>query len=242
MKSRIPTLPVLALALVLSLALIAGHASAQGPTDPPPPPETPPFRLPFDTPPGPDTWVLTQWYGNTPFSYRMRYAFYSAGQGLHFGVDFGAPCGTQVVAIGDGTVTKIDAREHGSGPHNLMIDHPGGFSSFYGHLLETPRLYIGQEVRAGDPVGLTGDPDLTCDSRPHLHLEIRNHWYNYAYNPVTFIDADWDTLSLFGPSSTFQRDLSHPRRWLTPHDQPMVDFGGDLLNNYLNAWPPDWAR
>ena len=236
-------LTALLIAALLAVGLGAGPAAAQGsPTDPPPPPAEPPFRLPFDAPPGPDTWTITQWYGNTRFAYQLRSVFYASGQGLHFGLDLGAPCGTPVVAIGDGIVTKIDAREHGSGPHNLMIDHPNGFSSFYGHLLEPARVYIGQEVRAGDVVALSGDPDLTCDSRPHLHLEIRNQWYNYAYNPVVFIDADWDTLALFGPLGGFQQDLDQPRRWVTPYDQPTVDFGGGLLNNYLRPWPLEWAR
>lgn len=244
MKNRTTFMPMLALLLALAAmaAMTVRHAAAQGPTDPPPPPEAPIFGLPFAGPPGPDTWNVTQWYGNTRFAYLMRRTFYGNGQGLHFGLDLGAPCGTEVIAIGDGIVTKIDAMEHGSGPHNLMIDHPEGYSSFYGHLLEPPRLYIGQEVHRGDVIALTGDPDLTCDSRPHLHLEIRNHWYNYAYNPVEFIDADWDSLALFGPRSSFSRDLDNPRRWVTPYDQPMTDFGGELLNNYLNAWPPDYSR
>src|SRR3972149_760261 len=98
-----------------------------------------PFGLPFADPPGPSTWLLGQGYGNTTGAYRQRKTTYAAGQGVHFGVDFSAGCGTPVVAIGDGVVSKVDALSHGAAPHNLMIDHPNGYASFYGHLLERPR-------------------------------------------------------------------------------------------------------
>ncbi len=206
-------------------------------------PPAPPFRLPFLDPSGPDTWLLGQAYGNTTGAYRQRRIFYEAGQGLHFGIDLMAPCGYPIAAIGDGVVSKVDALEHGSAPHNLMIDHPNGYASFYGHLLERPDLQVGQAVRAGQLVAKVGDPDLTCTSRPHLHLEIRNGGqYNRAYNPIVLIAADWDALALNGASSPgFARDLSDPRRWQNLADQPEVQFWGPLLNDYPNPWPPEWA-
>lgn len=200
----------------------------------------PPFRLPMDGPPGPGTWFVIQFYGNTQTAYQRRYQWYEAGQGFHFGVDFAARCGTEVVAIGDGTVAEVDNSKRGAGPHNLMIRHDNGFASFYGHLLERPDFWIGQPINRGQVVGLSGDPDLTCTSRPHLHLEIRDHSFGYAYNPVLLIDADWDTLALFGPHRGFQRDLDNPRRWVTPYDQPTIDLWGPMLNEYENPWPPDW--
>ena len=206
--------------------------------------ETPPFRLPFADPPGPGAWLLGQAYGNTTGAYRQRRIFYEAGQGVHFGIDFPSQCGYPIVAIGDGVVSKVDALEHGSAPHNLMIDHPNGYASFYGHLYETPDLYVGQAVQAGEVIAKVGDPDGSCTSRPHLHLEIRNAGiYNQAYNPVLLIDTDWDTLALFGGFSVgFARDLDNPRRWQNLYDQPQVGFWGPLLNDYSNPWPLDWTQ
>lgn len=206
--------------------------------------EEPPFRLPFQDPPGPTTWLLGQTYGNTTGAYRQRASAYAAGQGLHFGVDLSARCGYPIVAIGDGIVTKVDALEHGSAPHNLMIDHPNGFASFYGHLLERPNLVEGQTVLAGEVIARVGDPDETCTSRPHLHLEIRNAGvYNRAYNPLVLIDADWDSLSLVGSFGRgFARDLSEPRLWQRLYDQPETTFWGPRLNDYPNPWPMDWNR
>jgi murein DD-endopeptidase MepM/ murein hydrolase activator NlpD len=201
-----------------------------------------PFGVPFDTPPGPSTWLLSQAFGNTTTAYQYREVWYGSGQGLHFGVDFSVPCGTEVVAIGRGVVVKVDASEHGSGPHNLLIRHEEqGYVSLYGHLLERPHLNVGQRVRRGEVVGWSGDPDGTCTSRPHLHLEIRSLNLGVAYNPTALIDADWDSLALVGPSPIgFQRDLRDPRQWQFMDDQPDVRFGGPLLNDYPTPWPPAW--
>lgn len=230
------TVGLAAAVLVAIVAAAAMPARAAQPA----PPDSPIFRLPFADPPGPDTWYVIQWYGNTTTAYRYRVEWYQAGQGMHFGVDFSAPCGTEVLAIGRGVVVGVDDLSHGAGPHNLLIDHGNGFASLYGHLLERPHLAVGEEVAAGQPVALSGDPDLDCRSRPHLHLEIRDDTWHYAYNPVPLIDADWDTLSLFGPTSGFQQDLAEPRRWMTPYDQPTVDFWGGMLNNYSQTWPLEW--
>lgn len=213
----------------------AGFPAAEPPTEPP---EEPPFILPFAGPPGPSTWLLGQPYGNTTGAYVNRNIFYQAGQGLHFGLDFSVPCGTPIRAIGDGIVSEVDG-PHGSLPHNLMIDHPNGYSSFYGHLLETPNLTPGQSVQQGDIVALSGDSYGTCRSAPHLHLEIRSNFHDRTYNPVPLIEADWDSLTLVGGfSQGFERDLDNPHRWQTIQDQPTVFFGGPLLNDYARPWPP----
>ena len=225
----------------VSLVALAGMAQPARSLDLGQPAERP-FGLPFSEPSGPGTWLLGQVYGNTAGAYRQRDTTYNAGQGVHFGVDLMAPCGFPIVAIGDGVVSKVDAMQHGSAPHNLMIDHANGYASFYGHLLETPGLLPGQVVSRGQVIAKVGDPDETCTSRPHLHLEIRNAGeYNRAYNPLALIDADWDTLALNGPGSlSFARDLSDPRRWQSLYDQPEVHFWGPILNDYDNPWPIDW--
>jgi murein DD-endopeptidase MepM/ murein hydrolase activator NlpD len=239
---RLTVLGWAAFALVAaSLMASAGRnarAANQNPTPTLPPPH---FGLPFGTPPGASTWYVSQFYGNTPFAYSLRNSTYSGSQGLHSGVDFGAPCGTPVVAIGDGMVVEVDNPVFGLVPHELTLQHPGGYLSFYGHLLETPTLAIGDQVRAGQVIAKTGDPDETCHSRPHLHLEIRDWSYRVAYDPVTLIDADWDSLALFGPYEPFARDLDQPRRWVTPPDQPDLRFGDPPYNDYQRPWPPlDW--
>jgi len=230
----------LALCLLAALAPLGprGRVAAQAST-----PAPKPFVLPMTEPPGPGAWYLGQAYGNTVGAYFQRDTTYQAGQGLHFGLDFPMPCGTPLVAIGDGAVAKIDAPEHGSRPHNLMLQLDAGYAALYGHLSERPNLRVGQRVKRGDFVALSGDSFGTCHSAPHLHLEIRSADYTIAYNPVNLIEADWDSLALIGAFSRgFERDLDDPRRWQHLDDQPDTIFGGVLLNNFANPWPPDWFR
>jgi len=203
-----------------------------------------PFTLPVAYPPGPSTWLLGQLYGNTVFAYYQRNSLYDAGQGLHFGVDFTARCGTPVLAIGDGVVAKVDSATHGALPHNLIIDHDNGYASLYGHLLQRPELTPGERVARGQMVALTGDPDLDCSWRGHLHLEIRDAGrYKRLYNPAQLIEADWDSLALAGSyNSWFARDLEDPRRWQHIRGQPDITVWGPRLNEYPQAWPLAWRR
>lgn len=224
MLSRVLFLFLLAMALFLPASTHAQNSK--------------PFILPFRDPPGPNTWFLGQLYGNTTGAYANRKNFYAAGQGLHFGLDLSTPCGTPLLAIGDGVVLGADG-PWGSAPHNLMIDHRNGYWSLYGHLLEKPKLQAGARVKQGDVVAFSGDPDSTCHSRPHLHLEIRANNNERFVNPINLIQADWDTLALFGQFGRgFERDLNNPRQWQTMYDQPDGVRGAPFLNDYKNPWPP----
>jgi hypothetical protein len=199
-----------------------------------------PFSLPFSTPPGPSTWFLGQQYGNTSGAYNLGQYWYAAGQGLHFGIDFPTPCGTPVVAMADGVIEYADNFSFGSRPHNLIISHGDiGYTVLYGHLLTTPSVVRGQPVKRGEVVGQSGDPDETCTSRPHLHLEVRSMDYRTAYNPAPLIDANWAMLSSMGHfgNNNFVKDLTAPNRWQTIDSQPSVSFGGRILNAFDESWP-----
>lgn len=239
----------LALRRILAVTLAGAWLAAlgSGPATARPAPQTgpegpPPFVLPFQGDPGPSTWMLGQLYGNTTGAFFFGDDWYAAGQGLHFGLDFVAPCGTPIVSLGDGRVVQADWSARGAGPHNLVVEYPEqGVTALYGHLLERPDLSPGESIARGQVIGLSGDPDVTCDSRPHLHLEIRDPSYTVAYNPIPWIEADWDALMLAGPFSEvqFARDLSDPLRWVRLDDQPDTFFGGARVNRYPQAWPAE---
>jgi hypothetical protein len=184
--------------------------------------------------------MVGQSYGNTTGAYNFGQYWYLAGQGLHFGIDFPAPCQTPVVAVADGVIEFADNFSHGSLPHNLSIRHRElGLISFYGHLWRRPGIQRGQVVKKGEVVALSGDPDSTCISRPHLHLEIRSLDYTIAYNPAALIDADWSMLMSIGAyQGRFAKDLYYPNRWQTATDQPAIKMGGNQLNRYRAVWPP----
>jgi len=232
------------IAILALLAFALPIARAQDDPTAEPAPDPPPFSLPFADPPGPNTWLYEQHYGNTTSAFNYGREWYFAGQGMHFGLDLEAACGTPVLAIADGVVTSVDAESFGAGPHTLVLEHPGtGLVSLYGHLLERPNLERGQAVERGQQIGLSGDPDLSCESRPHLHLEIREVGYQVALNPLPFFDVNWHMIASMGPfTNQFQQDIDRPYRWMKIDDQPEIRFGGDYLNNYLRPWPVKLER
>ncbi|MFN8419226.1 MAG: M23 family metallopeptidase [Anaerolineae bacterium] len=200
-----------------------------------------PFGLPFAGAPGPTTWLLDQQYGNTIGAFNYGRYWYAAGQNLHFGVDFSAPCNTPVLAIGDGEIDQVDNMSFGLEPHNLTIFHRDlRLTSVYGHLNVKSTLMKGQPIKRGDVIGYSGDPDLTCISRPHLHLEVRDSSYGIAYNPAAYIDTDWDMLATIGYHTYggFVKDLTAANRWQNVINQPDIDFNEAPLNAFALSWPP----
>lgn len=198
-----------------------------------------PLILPMQEPASPSTWLLGQPYGNTVGAYRNADRWYSAGQGLHFGLDFPMPCGTPLVAVADGQVTFVDDFGFGSRPHNVIIQHSQlGFSSLYGHLLQTSDIPAGTRVTQGQVIGFSGDPDETCESRPHLHYELRSLDYRTAINPVPYLTANWNMLTSIGSFTypMFEQNLDNARLWLNIDDQLNVVFGGARLNNYGHTY------
>jgi hypothetical protein len=86
----------------------------------------------------------------------------------HLGVDLAVPAGTPVIAAADGRVALAETlRVRGNA---VVIDHGLGVYTAYYHLSEI-RVRPGQEVRAGDLLGLAGSTGLATG--PHLHWELR---------------------------------------------------------------------
>jgi murein DD-endopeptidase MepM/ murein hydrolase activator NlpD len=100
----------------------------------------------------------------------------------HHGVDYGAPTGTPVSAIADGTVTK--ARWSGGYGNLVEIRHSGGLVSRYGHLSRYgPGIRSGRSIRQGQTVGYVGSTGLATG--PHLHFEV--HQGGRPVNPLKVI-------------------------------------------------------
>ena len=97
----------------------------------------------------------------------------------HHGVDYAAPTGTPVSAIGSGTVTFAGRR---GGYGNLIIlKHWNGYSTYYGHLSRIGKgIRRGAKVPQGQTIGYVGSTGNSTG--PHLHFEIRVH--QKPVNPV----------------------------------------------------------
>ena len=85
----------------------------------------------------------------------------------HLGVDYGAPTGTPIRAVGSGVV-KYAGRKGGYG-NFITIDHAGPYVTQYAHL---HRIHVrnGQRVRQGDIIGTVGSTGMSTG--PHLHFEF----------------------------------------------------------------------
>lgn len=89
----------------------------------------------------------------------------------HLGIDYAAPTGTPVSAIGAGRVSFVGWRTDGFG-NTIIIDHPNGYNSYYGHLSSFARgLRAGQRVSRGQFIGRVGATGTATG--PHLDFRIR---------------------------------------------------------------------
>jgi len=90
---------------------------------------------------------------------------------LHAGIDWAAPIGTPVLATAAGKVLFAGVDPGGYG-NFLVIGHPGGYESRYGHLSRfAPGMVPGAIVQAGQVVAAVGSTGLSTG--PHIHFEIR---------------------------------------------------------------------
>jgi murein DD-endopeptidase MepM/ murein hydrolase activator NlpD len=87
---------------------------------------------------------------------------------LHAGIDLGAPAGTPIRAAAAGTV--VFAGTMGGYGNATDIRHGDGTTTRYAH---QSRLFVrsGQQVAAGQVIGLVGSTGASTG--PHLHLEVR---------------------------------------------------------------------
>ncbi len=121
----------------------------------------------------------------------------------HMGVDYSAPEGTPIRAIGSGHVETASYRE-GAGNY-LQIKHNGTYETAYKHLSAFAKNIIpGSKVEQGDIIGYVGSTGWATG--PHLHFELyRNGTYVDPLNEV-FPSASplpADALGKFKKSSQF---------------------------------------
>ena len=88
----------------------------------------------------------------------------------HMGVDYAAPVGTPVQAVGAGTVQAIGYQ--GEGGRMVKIRHPGGYETLYLHL---SRIVVkhGAHVQQGEVIGSVGATGLATG--PHLDFRVVSH-------------------------------------------------------------------
>lgn len=127
----------------------------------------------------------------------------------HQGVDLPYPTGTPVYAAFDGKV-RI-AHVLGGYGNLVVIRHPNGIETFYGHLSQI-NVSEDEWVVAGQVIGLGGSTGRSTG--PHLHFETR--YKGYAFDPQWLIDFNTGELrqrlfvlkkSYFSPYSNYGQDF-----------------------------------
>ena len=149
---------------IFAMAQVAGDKAAHIPAIPP-----------MSTAPG--TFQLS-----SPFGYRSDPI--NGTSKMHNGVDFSCDTGNPVYSTGDGTVTVVESDFYGYGNH-IEVDHGFGYVSRYSHLSDM-FAYVGQKVRRGDCIALSGKSGRVTG--PHLHYEVM--YRNEFVNPAGYMDLD----------------------------------------------------
>lgn len=122
------------------------------------------FRLPV-------SGSVTSGYGYRPQFGRM-----------HRGIDIALNTGDTVRSSYDGRVVLISNDPDGYGRY-VKVKHSNGMETLYAHLSE-PLVVSGQQVRAGQPLGLGGATGNATG--PHLHFETRVN--GTAVDPSAYFD------------------------------------------------------
>jgi murein DD-endopeptidase MepM/ murein hydrolase activator NlpD len=90
------------------------------------------------------------------------------GSSRHQGVDLTAPKGTKVRATADGRV--IFAGKSGAFGRLVVVEHSGGYETFYAHL-KSIEVKQGRKLKRGTVIGTVGKSGNATGF--HLHYEVR---------------------------------------------------------------------
>ena len=117
-----------------------------------------------------DKVIITQYFGNTPFSSKNPQVYNGSG---HNGIDFGTKVGTPIytaapgVVLGTGnTDTACNGVSYGKW---VLVKHGNGLTSLYAHL-SVIGVSKGEVLTSRQQVGLSGNTGYSTG--PHLHFTV----------------------------------------------------------------------
>jgi len=119
---------------------------------------------------------------------RSRYAFRRTRP--HRGTDIALDTGDSIRVAFNGVVRVMEPSRNTGGYGNLLVvRHPGGLETYYGHL---SRFLVkpGEIVKAGEVIGLGGNTGRSTGA--HLHFETR--FKGKAFDPERIIDFENGSL------------------------------------------------
>lgn len=140
----------------------------------------------------------------------------------HLGVDYAAPTGTPVRAVGDGRVTFVGWS--GGYGKQIIVKHGAGLESMYSHLSGYARgVRTGQFVKQGQNIGFVGSTGLSTG--PHLDFRLKQNG-NFI-NPAKSINPRGEPVSsanraAFAKTVDMCLDFMQGRRDLAAYTPDMV--------------------
>ncbi len=102
--------------------------------------------------------------------YGTKRVYNTQKKGQHLGIDYRAPIGEKIPATNSGIV--MFAGELFYTGWTVILDHGLDVFTVYGHLSKT-LVNVGQNVKSGELIGLSGNTGRT--SGPHLHWGVKIH-------------------------------------------------------------------
>ncbi len=124
-------------------------------------------------------WPLKN--GRKSSNFGWRNDPFTGEKAWHAGVDLAAPTGSPITSCWPGTVSFVGTR--GGYGNLVIIDHPGGWQSYYGHTSEN-LVKVGDKVAAGKEIAKVGNTGRSTG--PHLHFELRQG--DQAWNPEMILN------------------------------------------------------
>lgn len=132
-------------------------------------------------------------------SFALSYAD-KTGKGAHGGIDIPVESGTPIIATADGTVVALVENLYQLRGLTITLRHspqdsglPFWVYTEYGHLHEVPPLALGQRVRKGEIIGVTGNTGVRpgaasaqTSRRPGIHYAVY-----YTQSPMFAVFQDY---------------------------------------------------
>ena len=124
-------------------------------------------------------------FGDSSFS--DDYGAPRAVTGWHHGNDIFAATGTPVLAVADGTLSRVGINTLGG--NRLWLTDEAGNEFYYAHLSAyAPATVSGARVRAGQVIAFVGNTGQAITTPPHLHFEVHPRGGD-SVNPYPYLMA-----------------------------------------------------